>query len=540
MNNSYTISNYLIDRLLEIGVNHLFGVPGDYNLDFLDNVLQSPIQWVGNCNELNAGYAADGYARLNGVGAAVVTYGVGGFSILNAVAGAFAEHVPLVIINGAPSATRRESGALVHHLVSNYYLQLDIYKKITADAALLTDHQTAPEEIDRVLKKCIQRKLPVYIELPLDINFDPCSKPDSLEECISEAAKLINAARHPVIMAGIEVYRYGLGKEALRLVESSEIPFTTMLSSKSVLPELHPQFIGIYQGSWSRDVIRKQVEESDCLLSLGAWMTDLDTGLFTFNLDPQRMITVGGGNVRIKGHYYPSIELADFISGLMKAIEPRSYLDSHPNQSYQPLPPFVPQPSTALTAKRFYQCVDYYLNDDTVLLAETGDSFCAAPEFHIQEAENFLVQSYYCSIGFCTAAALGVSIARPEKRAVVLTGDGAFQMTAQEVSTMIRMKCPVIVIVNNNDGYLIERKLHQDGLYNDIQMWKYARLPDVFGHNDFAKGIRVTTEEELDTALKEAVSEKNKFFLIETCLPMLDCSAGLERLGNAFRQAKKK
>ncbi|MCF8359185.1 MAG: hypothetical protein K9H26_10525 [Prolixibacteraceae bacterium] len=268
MNNDYTISNYFIDRLKETGVNHLFGVPGDYNLDFLDNVLQSPIQRVGNCNELNAGYAAE----------------------------------------------------------------------------------------------------------------------------------------HPVILAGIEVYRYGLGKEALRLVESTEIPFSTMLSSKSVLPELHPQFIGIYQGSWSKEAIRKQVEESDCLLSLGAWMTDLDTGLFSFNLDPQRMISVGGGNVRIKGHYYPSIELGDFISELTPAIE---------------------------------------------------------------------------------------------------------------------------------------RKLHQDGLYNDIQMWKYARLPG-FGHNDFAKGIHVTTEEELDTALKEAVSEKNKFFLIETCLPMLDCSAGLERLGNTFRQAKKK
>ena len=154
MNEQYTVSRYLLHRLQEIGIKHLFGVPGDYNLDFLDDVMESPINWVGNCNELNAGYAADGYARLNGIGAAVVTYGVGGFSIINAVAGAYAEHVPVIIINGAPPARRREAGVMVHHLVSNYYLQFDIFKKITIDAALLVDPDTAPEEIDRVLRNC--------------------------------------------------------------------------------------------------------------------------------------------------------------------------------------------------------------------------------------------------------------------------------------------------------------------------------------------------------------------------------------------------
>ncbi|MBN1927533.1 MAG: alpha-keto acid decarboxylase family protein, partial [Prolixibacteraceae bacterium] len=538
MVNNYTLSQYLVDRLYEIGVKHLFGVPGDYNLDFLDTVLQSPVQWVGNCNELNAGYAADGYARIKGIGAAVVTYGVGGLSIINAVAGAFAEHVPMIVINGAPPARRRESGALVHHLVSNYYLQLDIFKKITADAVLLTDPRTAPDEIDRVLRNCIQRKLPVYIELPADLNHASCQKPtgaidisplssspESLSECVAEASRLLNEAEHPVILAGIELLRYRLGTETLKMVESSEIPFTTMLGSKSVLPELHPQFIGIYQGSWSKEAVRRQVEESDCLLSLGAWMTDLDTGLFSINLDAHRMITAGGGEVRIKGHYYHSIELGEFIQELTKAIKPRSYLASHPAEAFQPLQPFLTKPSTILTAPRLYECVDYYLDDQMVLLSEPGDSFCAAPEFHIEEAENFIVQSYYCSIGFCTPAALGVALANQEKRPVVLSGDGAFQMTAQEVSTLIRMKCPAIVMIINNDGYLIERKLHQDGMYNDIQMWKYASLPGVFDNDDFVKGIKVTTEEELDQAMKQAVCEKGKLFMIEACLPNRDCSA---------------
>ncbi len=553
MNENFTVSKYLIARLKEVGVHHLFGVPGDYNLDLLDDVIVSPIHWVGNCNELNAGYAADGYARLNGIGAAIVTYGVGGLSIINAVAGAYAEHVPLIVINGAPPTRRREAGALVHHLVSNYYLQLDIFKKVTTDAALLTDPNTAPEEIDRVIRNCMVQKLPVYLEIPVDINKVPCKAPqgkidysplvsnrDTLQECVTEAARLINEAKNPAILAGIELLRFGLGQDTLRLVETTEIPFSTMLGSKSVLPELHPQFSGIYQGAWSKESTKKQVEGSDCLLSLGVWMTDLDTGLFSINLNEKKMISVGGGQVQIGSHFYHQVQLGDFIRELTQKIQSRSYLLSHPGESFKPLSPFIPQDLPELSAPRLYECINYYLNDQMVLLAEPGDSFCAAPEFHIEEAENFIVQSYYCSIGFCTPAALGVAKAREGKRPVVLTGDGAFQMTAQEVSTLIRERCPAIVIIVNNDGYLIERKLHQDGMYNDIQTWKYARLPEVFGDPSFARGFCVTTELELKIAMETAVREKEHFFLIEAVLPNRDCSAGLERLGATFQQSQKK
>jgi len=553
MNGKYTVSRYLLQRLQEIGIKHLFGVPGDYNLDFLDDVMDSPIRWVGNCNELNAGYAADGYARLNGIGAAVVTYGVGGLSIINAVAGAYAEHVPVIVINGAPPARRREAGAMVHHLVSNYYLQLDIFRKITADAVLLVDPNTAPEEIDRVIRNCITLKLPAYIELPADITHAPCrapgepltalaltSNPDSLAECVREAVDLLNKSVSPVILAGVELLRFGLGDDALRLIETSEVPFATMLSSKSVIPELHPQFTGIYQGGWSKEAVRHQVEDSDCLLSLGAWMTDLDTGLFSFNLDHRRMITVGGGQVRIGSHFYHEVQLNDFIRELTLAVQPRSYLVSHPAESYRPRQAFIPEPSCILTASRLYACLNYYLDDQMILLSEPGDAFCATPEFNIEEAENFIVQAYYCSIGFCTPAALGVAMARPGKRPVVLSGDGAFQMTAQEVSTLIRKRCPALFVLINNDGYLIERRLHQDGKYNDIQMWQYAKLPGVFGDKSFVTGIRVTTEEELEQAIKTAVREKDKLVFIEVSLPNRTCSEGLDRLGNTFRKSQQK
>lgn len=544
-----TLSHYLLQRLQEAGIGHLFGVPGDYVLDFLDAVIASPIQWVGTCNELNAGYAADGYARLNGAGAAVVTYCVGGLSILNAVAGAYAERVPLIVISGAPPARRRETGALVHHLVADYYLQLNIFKKVTIDSAILTNPETAPDEIDRVIRNGILHKLPVYLELPADMAHAPCRQPaplahtvtlhtdeESLKRCLQEAVELLNKADSPIVLAGVEILRFGLGSCLLQLVEGLELPFATMLSSKSVLPELHPQFIGIYQGGWSRAKVRQQVESSDCLLSLGAWMTDMDTGMFSDNLDKRHIIIAGNGQVQIGDHYYRNVQLGDFIRGLITGVRPRSYMTSHPVESYHAKASFIPEESRKLTALRLYERLNTFLDDRMILLAEPGDAFCAAPDFHVEEAENFIVQAFYTSIGYCTPAALGVAFARPAKRPVVLTGDGAFQMTAQELSTLIRQRCPAIVLIINNDGYLVERLLHEDGPYNDIQPWNYADLPSALGGGAHAVGIRVTTEGELEHALTSAATEQDKLFLIDLCLPDRDCSVGLKRLGDSFRK----
>ena len=548
-----TISQYLLHRLKEAGIHHLFGVPGDYVLDFLDEVLASPLQWVGTCNELNAGYAADGYARMTGAGAAVVTYGVGGLSILNAVAGAYAERVPLIVISGAPPSHRRDAGALVHHLIAGYDVQLEIFKKVTVDAAIITSADSAPDAIDRVIMNAVIHKLPVYIELPVDMAHVPCrpprpvshsrqriSDPESLEECVEEAARILDAAANPVVLAGVELLRFGLGPAALNLVEAVEIPFSTMLSSKCVLPEMHPQFIGIYQGSWSREAVKRQVESSDCLLSLGVWITDLDTGLFSMNFDNRRIIDAGDGDVRIGRHFYHDVQLGDFIRALAKKAKTRLYMNSHPEETRRPRGLFVPEKDRILSASRFYECVNSFLDDHMVLLAEPGDAFCAAPEFHIEEAENFIVQAYYTSIGFCTPAALGVAMASPKKRPVILTGDGAFQMTAQELSTLIRQRCPAVVILINNDGYLIERVLHEDGLYNDIQMWNYASLPAAFGGTDHVIGIRADNEEDLAQAFLTAAAEKSKLVFIEARLPNRDCSEGLTRLGESFRRTQLK
>ena len=545
--NNYSVSDYIIQRLQELGIEYSFGVPGDYILSFVHKIANSDIKWIGTCNELNAGYAADGYARIKGIGVAVVTYGVGAFSILNAVAGAYSEQVPLIIISGAPHSARRRSNALMHHLIQDYFLQHEIFKKITVDSGILNNPYAAPEEIDRIISNCIKHKKPVYIEIPIDIAESPCdepkplnlvqirySDPDNLKECVKEAVEMFNRAKNPVVIAGVELLRFGLAKEAMNLVEQLEVPFATTVASKSVLPELHPQFIGMYQGSWSRKEIKEQIENSDCVLSLGVWLTDFDTGGFTSKIDEQNVISANYEELKIKRHYFKNINLADFINKFAETADARSYLTSHPYKSYTTKEKFIPEKDKIITAERFYRSLNGFLTDNMVLLAEPGDAICAISEMEIEEANNFIVQAYYLSIGYCTPASLGVSLADKRKRAVVLTGDGAFQMTAQEISNLIRFKCNPIFFLINNKGYLIERMLHDDGPFNDIQNWSYHKLPSVMGENVI--GLCVRTEEELAIALETASKEREKFIFIELQFKNHDCSAGLYRLGETFKK----
>ena len=540
-----TVSDYLVQRLHDVGIGHAFGVPGAYALDFLDRLVASPVRWVGTCNELNAGYAGDAYARLNGAGAAVVTYCVGGFSILNAVAGAFAEHAPLVVISGAPPTGRRQAGALVHHLAGDYQLQFDVFRKVTVDAALLSDPRTAPDEIDRVLASGLSWKRPVYLELPMDVARMPCrapvdtnfqiekrSDPGALEECVAEVVEILDRAQSPVVLVGTEVARFGIGKEALDLVEALELPYATTVSSKSCLPELHPQFLGVYQGGLSRQPVREQVEGADCVLGLGFWPTDWDSGLFSMQVHEAGFVRANLDQVRIRRHVYPGVHLADFVRALAGKARPRSYLDSHPVRPLGTRPAWVAEPVRALSAARFYQRVERFLDDSLILVSDIGDVLCAVSDFHIEEAENFITQAYYTSIGYATPASLGVSLARPAKRPVVLVGDGAFQVTGQEVSTLMRERCRPVILVVNNDGYLIERMLHEDHAYNDLQPWRYAELPHVFGPG--ALTFRATTEGELDAALEAAAAAPDRLVLVEACVGR-DASEGLKRLGAQYR-----
>ena len=540
------VGRYLISRLEQLGLAHIFGVPGDYVLDFMDRVVESSIRLIGNCNELNAGYAADAYARLRGIGAVCVTYSVGGLSAINAAAGAYAERVPLVVISGAPKTTQRLANIRMHHMSSSYDMQLEMYRRITIDAVRLTNGLTAPEEIDRVLHACISECMPVYIEIPVDVVDMQCRAPTpmifgaqrqshaaALQECVRESVAIIDASERPIILAGVEIHRFGLADALLQLVEKIEIPYATTIDGKSVLPEMHPQFVGVYMGGLSRDAVRNQMEQTDGLLVFGAMSTDINTGGFTAKLPEDHTIRASKDRVQIRNHYYDQVWLGDYITALTDALKPRSYLSSHPRNPHVVQGEFEVQADQPLRVPRFYNRLNRFLTDDMVLLAETGDAMFAASELHIEEPENFISQAYYLSIGYCLPASLGVALAKPQKRVVLLQGDGAFQMTAPELSTLLRHGCNPIIFLLNNDGYVIERLIH-DGPYNDIQRWSYHLLPQAFAGD--AVSLEVRTEGELEQALACTAEHPDKLIFINLHLPPDEGSEALTRLCAKLRE----
>lgn len=541
-----TVGKYLIQRLQEIGLKHMFSVPGDYVLDFMDRVLESDISLIGNCNELNAGYAADAYARLNGIGAICMTYGVGGLSAINTASGAYAERVPLVFISGAPNSAQRIAHLHMHHLSTSYNMQLEMYQKVTIDSVQLTNPHTAPDEIDRVLTSCLSENLPVYIEIPVDMVNTSCRAPSplsfyrrhssdaaTLAECVKETVSLIYSAKHPVIIAGVEIHRFNLIKELLALIQKSGIPFVSTIDGKSVLPENHPQFIGVYIGALSRQIVIEQVEKSDGLISFGAIATDINTGGFTTHLSENNLIRAHFKKIKIGHHYYENIYLGDYIQALTEALETRSYTLTHMQDPHGIIGEYITKANTLIKVPRFYDRLNRFIDKEMIILAETGDAMFAASELYIEESANFISQAYYLSIGYTLPASLGACLAHPEKRILLLQGDGSFQMTAQELSTLLRHKCTPIIFLLNNDGYVIERLIH-DGTYNNIQQWQYHKLPEVFGDNVIA--MKVKTEEDLEEALKTAEDEQDKLVFINLHLPSNEGSDALTRLGVALRK----
>jgi indolepyruvate decarboxylase len=537
-----TVGRHLVRRLEQAGLQHIFGVPGDYVLSFFDYLEESSLQVVCNCNELNAGYAVDAYARLRGLGGVCVTYGTGGFSVFNAVVGAYAERVPVVVISGGPRTSMRSERFHLHHTVRNKNLQQEIFAKITEAAVVLDRAEAAPGQIDAVLAACLRSRRPVYLEIPLDMVAAPCpspgpwiadttvpSEPDTLAEALAEAAALVAAAKNPVILAGIEAQRLGSQADLLALVQHTGFPFATTFLSKSILPEQHPQFAGVYGAALGSETAQQIVEAADVLLCLGTLLTDMALGFGTAHLDPNRMVLANSDQVRIKHHTYAQVSLGDFIRGLLARLTPGPPREQTIIPAYQQTRTF--SPSAPLTNKRFYERVNRFLDQRSLVLADTGDSICAAAQLYLPEGSRYLCQGYYMSIGYTLPAVLGAKLAAPQYRPVVFIGDGAFQMTAQELSTLIRQRLNPVIFLINNDGYAVERVIN-DGPYNDLQPWQYHLLPQVFQDG---WGIEVKTEGELEEALGKVQSRPDDLAFIEVVLDRLDCSEPLKKLTRIYQ-----
>ncbi len=540
-----SIGQYLIRRLQDYGLRDLFGIPGDYVLTFYSMLEDSPINVVGCTREDCAGYAADAYARLNGLGAVCVTYCVGGLSVCNSIAGAFAEKSPVVVISGSPGLNERVNNPLLHHKVRDFRTQLEVFEKICIAGTELSDPLSAFREIDRVLDAAVRFKRPVYIEIPRDmVNVVPQAShpylmPDSTSdlgavgEAAGEAAALIGNSKKPIIIAGVEIHRFGLQDSVLTLAEQTNIPIAATLLGKSVIRETHPLYIGLYEGAMGRAEVTQFVEESDCVILLGTFMTDINLGIYTANLDPAKCIYATSEQLRIHHHHYHGVMLGDFISELTtrNPSPPRRVIPKtleHTPVEYKLVA------EAPITIERVIARLNQQIDAQSIVIADIGDSLFAATELQMHDRTDFISPAYYTSMGFSVPATLGAQVARPDDRVIAICGDGAFQMTGMELSTIVRHGFSPIIIVMDNHGYGTERMLHAgDWEYNEIHSWNYHKLPEVLRGGT---GYDIFTEGEFDAALTKAWADRSGMSLLHVHLSVSDSSLPLQRLAERMSQ----
>jgi TPP-dependent 2-oxoacid decarboxylase len=550
---SQNVGNYLIQRLYDHDVRHIFGVPGDFVLGFYQELIQSnKLKVINTCDEQGAAFAADAYARINGLGVVCVTYCVGGLKIVNATAQAFAEKSPVVVISGAPGIKERRKNPLLHHKVRDFDTQQKIFEHITVDSVLVDNPRTAAKDIDRVLSSATRYKRPVYIELPRDkvsipiyqeqyvdpsttysktakIEEECETDMDSMQEALAEATAMINSSKQPVIIAGVEIHRFGLQDKLLRLTYKTNIPVVATVLSKSVISEDHPSYLGVYEGAMGHQSVREYVESSDCLILLGALMTDINFSISPTPIEQSKSIYVTSEKLSIKYHNFENVLLQDFLISLIEApLERKDFVlvekqgNIKNNNKH-----FSAARNQKITVKRLFERLNFSITDNRIVIADVGDSLFGALDLTVHGQTDFLSPAYYCSMGFAVPAAIGAQLASPTLRPIVIVGDGAFQMTGMEISTIIRFALNPIIIILNNNGYGTERPM-LDGPFNDILPWNYYRIPEIIGHG---KGFVIETEDQLEESLSAAERIYSKdLCVLDVHLDIHDGSPALQRL----------
>ena len=550
MTKKITVGNYLIKRLKELGIKDIFGVPGDYNLLFLDQIDDAKgVIWIGNCNDLNGAYAADGYARINGMGAIVTTFGVGELSAINGIAGSFAEHVPVVKIVGMPSTVVMDNKKLVHHTLGEGIFNnfSEAFKQVTIDTEILTA-ENAASQIDSVLCKCFLEKRPVYIGLPINVSgmeiLDtdtplPLNKFESnkkdLEIFTETVLNKLNNSKSPIILTDFEVNRYNLNKEVLNFVEKSGLPVASLGMGKGVINETHPQFIGTYNGTLSNDYIKDIIKDCDCLILVGVKLTDSITAGFSYinDLNKVDIINIHPLSSTIDNKIFNNIYMKDILDKLSSNITSRNFKKDDYKEEAVSIEELTS--SKVLTQKAFCNKINSFIKPNDVILAEQGTSFFGACTLNLKENCSFVGQPLWGSIGYTLGALLGTQIADKNRRNILLIGDGSFQLTAQELSTMLWNDLSPILFVINNDGYTVERYIHGPNRhYNDINMWDYKALPEVFNGASKSVTFKVTSAKELDEALEKINTITDKLVFVEVVMGKMDAPKLLKDLSSRF------
>jgi indolepyruvate decarboxylase len=545
----YTVIDHLLDRLATLGVEHVFGVPGDFTLTMLDRVEAHPeIAWTGCAAELGAAYAADGYARVRGLGVVCTTFGVGELSAINGIAGSYAERVPVIHVVGAPATATQRAARPTHHTLGDGDFRhfLRMHAEVTCVQAALT-LENATSEIDHVITEVLERRLPGYIVIPADVGvaeIDPpavplvrhttTTSPRAIERFRAAARPVIVDAERPAVLADILVERFG-AEPALRGLLSTGIPHASLLWGRRVVDESAPAFVGTYVGAASREVVRATVEGSDALVRIGVQFTDLTSGYFSQQLPDVGAIVVDGTIASVDGQVFGPIAMSDAIEVLHGLVEDRTRPLPAPPAERPPTLPAGSVDGPELTQASLWSTVASRIRPEDVVLADQGTSFYGMGAQRLPGGTLFMGQPLWASIGFTLPAILGAALAAPERRPVLLIGDGAAQLTVGELGTLVRNRVPAIVIVVDNDGYTVERAIHgPDAAYNDIARWDWPMLATALGA---ASARTVETVDDLAAALDAARARTEGLTLIAARVPRNDVPPLLEAIARAAASA---
>ncbi|AKB80117.1 Pyruvate decarboxylase [Methanosarcina horonobensis HB-1 = JCM 15518] len=538
-----TIIRYLLNRLKQMGIKDIFGVPGDFAFPINDAICDDKeLHWISCCNELNAAYAADGYARINGMSALSTTFGVGELSALCGIAGSYAEHNLVFHIVGMPAMQVQEKHAIVHHTLGNGEFDqfMTMATQVVCAKTILTP-ENCVQEVERVIAAALEYRRPVYIAIAhnyvnenISLSTAPAnvpvkSDPEVLEEAVSTIVNRLSNASKACIMPGIFVERFGLRDLTADIVSSSGLPYVTMAMDKSVLDETNPSYSGLYIGQLANPEIREFVESCDCILAIGTILFDINTGLFTAKLDKSRIINIMPSEVRIGHADYTNLKMSDVLEELVKRLYKRT--DVKGPVAKLPTLPDV-DANNPITADYLYASYAKFFKPDDIIIADSGTSFYGLLPVLLPEGARFYSQTLWGAIGWATPASFGAALAAPDRRVILITGEGAHQMTVQEVGQFCRYGLKPVIFVLNNQGYLIERMLSRklDYCYNDLGQWKYHELPEVLGCSDWIMRKAVTCGD-LDKIMEELENTRTGAY-IEIVTPKLSAPQIMEAIHN--------
>ncbi|WP_441339244.1 alpha-keto acid decarboxylase family protein [Peribacillus deserti] len=546
-----TVGEFLLDRLMEEGITEIFGIPGDYNFSLLDTIERyDGIRFINGRNELNAGYSADGYARVKGMAALITTFGVGEMSACNAVAGAYSENVPIIHIVGSPKSAEQKGKKLLHHTLmdGNYDVFRKVYEQISGYTAIVTP-ENAEMEIPRAIRIARETKKPVYIMVAIDLvpkqiisHKLPEPGPEKTNEHALKAAlrhiqEMLGNSRQTAALVDMAVLRHNLSESVQALVEQYHIPAASLMQGKSGFDETHPQYIGMYGGAFGSDEVRTIIEEADCIIAAGLLQSDMNLSKYTAKLDPLKMIIIQPDSVQVGQAQYMNIKAEDLLKEL-RSIEYRQeelFTVSFPYEELQG------EPGEPIAASSYYPRFQKMLREDDIVVVETGTFTYGMSQVRLPHGADYIGQGGWQSIGYAAPAAFGASMAAPDRRVVLFTGDGSLQLTFQEISSMLENGCKPIIFVLNNKGYTIEKILNvqtDEQKYNQIPVWQYTKLPDLFNVEAFTAEVR--TNSDLETAIMKAGEEcAERLCLIELLVedPM-DAPEYLNRLRSFLEEQK--